>query len=59
MRQTRAVIGFSARLFFEPRDIWVGVYVKAPYRAKGWTWREIYVCLMPCLPLLITLRSRR
>jgi len=37
------------RLLFEPRDLWVGVY---------WDLRpkelRIYVCFLPCLPILIT-----
>jgi hypothetical protein len=38
------------RLLLEPRDLWVGIY---------WTWAEeglrIYVCLVPCLPILVTM----
>ena len=52
------------RLFFEWRDIWVGVFVKGPYTChveKGeglypLEYRiQFYVCVLPCLPLLITL----
>lgn len=30
-------------MFFEPRDLWVGVY---------WTHGRVYVCLLPTLPIL-------
>jgi hypothetical protein len=37
-------------LIFEPRDIWIGLYV-AP--------RAVYVCLVPCLPVKWERRRRR
>ncbi len=38
---------------FEPRDIWVGVYVKEPFW-KGWSKRQqVYVCILPFCPILI------
>jgi hypothetical protein len=45
---------WTVRAFFEPRDVWIGVY---------WTWAEagpdgrdfrVYVCILPCLPILVT-----
>ena len=42
-----------ARLFFEPKDIWVGVYVHGEYwEASDRRWR-VYICLFPCLPLML------
>ncbi|MFH5804723.1 hypothetical protein [Alienimonas sp. DA493] len=44
----------SAALLWEPRDIWVGLY---------WTHRDgggsrfLYVCLLPCLPLRVHLKT--
>jgi hypothetical protein len=45
------------RVLFEPRDLWVGLF---------WTWRtyassrrlELYVCVIPMLPLLIIFPER-
>lgn len=41
----------TTKLFFEPRDIWIGVY---------WTSNrdtlKVYVCLVPCIPLLFTFK---
>jgi len=34
------------KCFFEPRDIWVGLYWKKHKRAI-----EFYLCLLPCLPI--------
>jgi hypothetical protein len=51
----------------EPRDLWIGVYWDRPSPLDmGWGFELrtlfIYVCLIPCLPLKITLsrvKSRR
>lgn len=37
----------SARLFIEPRDVWVGVYWTRT--AEGGL--DVYLCVVPCLPL--------
>lgn len=47
------------RLLWEPRDLWIGVY---------WTRRDpdpwnksdllIYICGLPCLPVLLTRHAR-
>jgi hypothetical protein len=31
------------KVFFEPRDLWVGVFLKPAF---GW---DIYICPLPCL----------
>lgn len=41
------------RLFWEPRDLWIGVYVKAPYWEGGRQTQVVYVCLIPTIVLLI------
>lgn len=40
---------FSWELLLEPRDLWVGVY----WDTCGFTHirTDIYVCLLPCLPI--------
>lgn len=48
------------RLLWEPRDLWVGVYWDRPLPLDigyGFKLRTlfIYVCLVPCLPIKITL----
>lgn len=42
-------------LLFEPRDLWVGVYWKRPDVAWAHA-LDVYVCAVPCLPLLVQLR---
>jgi hypothetical protein len=41
----------KARLLFEPRDLWVGIYWNRPVRRA----LQVYVCIVPMLPLLVTL----
>jgi hypothetical protein len=38
-----------AALLWEPRDLWVGVYLDP--QAQG---MRVYVCLLPCLPVRIS-----
>ena len=52
--------GLRWRLFFEPRDLWVGAYVTcdpSAYDLFGYParyqWR-VYVCVVPMLPVLFT-----
>ena len=38
------------KLKFEPRDLWLGLYVDT----KSWPMLlSLYLCLIPCLPVLI------
>lgn len=41
------------RVLFEPRDLWVGAYVKEPYWEGGQHIQCIYVCILPMFPILI------
>lgn len=56
--------GWRVRFQFEPRDFWVGVFYTGreqvgpvfPLRWGGvhtWERRRWFVCLVPCLPLVI------
>lgn len=42
----------TLRLLWEPRDAWVGVFTN---RAEDF--RLVYICLVPCLPIVIAWRS--
>jgi hypothetical protein len=50
----------SVRLRFEPRDLWVGVFWRRTYSVRGagpsgiTTTTEVFICLVPMLPLHIT-----
>lgn len=55
--------GLRIRLFFEPRDLWVGLYWNGPYFQHiedGYGLEppeqriDFYLCLLPCLPLKFT-----
>jgi hypothetical protein len=39
----------SFRLLWEPRDVWIGAY----WNRMGLDEWVIYVCLLPCLPILV------
>jgi hypothetical protein len=41
----------SVKIFFEPRDMWIGLFWDR--RPDG---LRFYVCLVPCLPILITVK---
>lgn len=44
--------GSSAALEWEPRDVWVGVYWR---RSRGRGVLDVYVCVLPCLPIHLCL----
>jgi hypothetical protein len=45
-------------LLWEPRDLWVGVYVHGGYWEGGQYRRRLYVCLLPALPVRLDWRVR-
>lgn len=53
-----SVFGLWLRLEFVPRDAWVGAYVTQPYWEMGYRVYGVYVCVLPCFPLLISWRLR-
>ncbi len=52
----------GAKVIFEPRDLWIGVYWNAD--DEGYSlgvparWIEIYICVIPTLPLKLTFVQR-
>ena len=44
------------RIYFEPRDCWVGLYWKKEPTFFGWRCYRIqwYLCLLPCLVIHLT-----
>lgn len=54
----------SWRIYFEPRDIWVGVYWTTRWETDNphdgaERWLDVYICVLPCLPVRVTTRLRR
>jgi hypothetical protein len=50
-------MGWTVRLLFEPRDLWVGVYWDRIYEVyeQGY---DLYICLLPMLPIKVSCRKR-
>ncbi len=49
----RSIGKFWVKPLWEPRDVWIGVYVKEPYW-EGWSKRQqVYVCILPFVPILV------
>ena len=46
IKPMRGLHGINARLEFKPQDLWVGVYWKDK---DGWF--DLWVCVLPCLPV--------
>lgn len=44
---------WAVKCYFEPRDIWLGVYWdRKPKTADPrLRWWDIYICLIPCFPI--------
>ena len=39
----------SVRCFWEPRDLWIGVFVKEPAMGR----HRVYICPLPTLVILV------
>jgi len=44
----------KAKLFFEKRDMWVGVFW-----TQNYPWLDIYICVLPCFPLRLSVYTTR
>jgi hypothetical protein len=50
---------WHAHLAFEPRDLWVGVYwTRVPRGSYYRAHTKVYVCLLPTLPVEITVWAK-
>lgn len=43
---------YSIRIAFEPRDLWIGLF----WSKVGYVLR-LYICIVPCLPIIIEIRD--
>jgi len=44
----------KVRIFFEPRDLWVGVYwTKRAAYGHNQAETDVYICLLPMLPIRV------
>jgi hypothetical protein len=44
----------NARIAWEPRDLWVGIYwTKRDYGTELKAF-QLYVCILPCFPIILT-----
>jgi hypothetical protein len=54
MQPPQKVSRWSIHAFFEPRDIWIGVYwTRDLSLSPAGTRLRVYICLLPCLPVLL------
>lgn len=54
-RVIRALRLPTVALIFEPRDLWLGIYWNPVESLMGnWIALDVYVCVLPCLPILLT-----
>jgi hypothetical protein len=45
----------SFRIYFEPRDIWIGLYWDRATMMGPYYQLRVYLCLLPCWPIRIAL----
>jgi hypothetical protein len=45
----------NVQVYFEPRDVWVGVY----WTRNAFSELVVYVCLVPMLPIRLIFPARR
>lgn len=43
----------AVELIFEPRDMWIGVFISDKTNRMGEHWRALYICVLPCLPIRV------
>ena len=51
------------RLEWKIEDMWVGAYWKPGYtqtdNGPRWWWTDIWICVIPCVPLHLTICRKR
>jgi hypothetical protein len=50
-------VRLEIELLIEPRDLWIGAYWRLQSRRRDRRLR-LYLCLLPCLPLVITVTTQ-
>ena len=46
-------------MIYEKRDIWIGIYIHELYKVIAWNVRKIYICILPLIPIKISIYKRR
>jgi hypothetical protein len=44
--------------YFDPHDLWIGVYAKEPFYEGGVRRRVFYICIVPTIVLLVEWSER-
>lgn len=50
-------VELDVSLLFEPRDVWVGLFVDKPTSSGRFKFRRLYVTVLPMLPVRVRLRT--
>lgn len=49
---------FGVLLEFKPQDMWIGVYTNVYFIDHGFAIRNIWICIVPMLPIHIVYRAK-
>lgn len=52
------MIGLQIKLEFKPRDLWIGVYWEREERLFIWNLYNVWICLIPTLPIHVSWGKR-
>jgi hypothetical protein len=42
------------RVEFQPRDLWIGIFVDKSWWEMGQHWQRVYICIIPIFPIMIS-----